>query len=193
IKRDMLRRSSVGLIATARSVAQNGSGSNDAYGVDGTFAFFQNLSFNTYWARTRTTGLRGKDASYRGQMEYAGDRYGVQLDHLAIGDNFNPEIGYVRRDNIRESVGQFRFSPRPKTIKSVRKFSWIGTYTYIADGDGWLQTRMTDGEFGIEFQTSDRFTAGINQDFERLNQPFVIPPTGRIPAGGYEFTTGRVA
>ena len=192
VRRDVLRRSSVGVMATTRSVAQNGIGSNDAYGVDGTFAFFANLSFNAYWAKTRTTGLDGKDASYRTQMEYAGDRYGVTLDRLVVGDNFNPEIGFVRRDNIRESIGQLRFSPRPKSIKSVRKFSGLGTFTNIADGRGLLQTRTADGEFAIELQNSDRFSVGLTTIFERLTQPFAIPPTARIPVGEYDFAVARV-
>ncbi|HJU44970.1 MAG TPA: DUF5916 domain-containing protein [Vicinamibacterales bacterium] len=193
VRRDILRRSSVGLMATTRSVTQNGTGSNDAYGIDGTFAFFANLAFNAYWAKTRTTGLTGDDVSYRAQMEYAGDRYGVQFDRLVVGDNFNPEIGFVRRDNIRESIGQLRFSPRPASIKSVRKFSGIGTFTNIADGGGRLQTRTTDGEFAIEFQNSDRFSIGLTGIVERLTQPFVIPPSGRIPIGEYDFTVARAA
>ena len=192
LRRDILRRSSVGVMATRRSVAQNGIGSNDAYGVDGTFAFFANWSVNTYWAKTRTAGLSGKDTSYRTQMEYAGDRYGVQLDRLVVGDSFNPEVGFVRRGNIRESIGQLRFSPRPKRIKSVRKFSGIGTYTYIQDGAGLLQTRTADGEFAIELQNSDRFSVGLLDDFERLAQPFAVTPTTRIPVGGYDFATARV-
>ena len=192
LRRDILRRSSVGVMATRRSVAQNGAGSNDAYGVDGTFAFFANWSVNTYWAKTRTAGLSGKDTSYRTQMEYAGDRYGVQLDRLVVGDSFNPEVGFVRRGNIRESIGQVRFSPRPKRITSVRKFSGIGTYTYIQDGAGLLQTRIADGEFAIELQNSDRFSVGLLDDFERLAQPFAVTPTARIPVGGYDFATARV-
>jgi hypothetical protein len=46
LKRDILGRSAVGLIATARSVTQSGVGRNFAYGVDGTFAFFENLAIN---------------------------------------------------------------------------------------------------------------------------------------------------
>ncbi len=191
LRRDILRRSSVGIMATRRSVAQNQIGSNDAYGVDGTFAFFANLAFNTYWARTRTIGLDGKDTSYLTQMEYAGDRYGVQLDRLVVGDNFNPEVGFVRRDNIRESFGQFRFSPRPKSIESVRKFSGIGTLTYIEDGNGSLQTRTTAGEFAIEFQNSDRFSVVITDNFERLTRPFDITPAVKIPVGEYDFASAR--
>ena len=191
LRRDILRRSSIGVMATTRSVTQSGTGSNQAYGVDGTFAFFANLSFNTYWAKTSTTGLSGSDTSYRTQMEYAGDRYGLVLDRLVVGDNFNPEIGFVRRDNIRESIGQVRFSPRPASIRPVRKFSGIGTFTHIDNGSGVLQTQIADGEFAIELQNSDRFSAGISETFERLFQPFVIPPEGRIPAGEYRFTVGR--
>jgi hypothetical protein len=192
LKRDILRRSSIGAMATRRSVAQLGPESNEAYGVDGTFAFFDNLSFNTYLARTRTRGLAGRDTSYRAQMEYAGDRYGMQIDRLVVGDAFNPEIGFVRRGDIRESVGQFRFSPRPKSIPAVRKFSGIGTLTYVEDGRGWLQSRIADGEFAIELQNSDRFSLGITDNFERLTQPFPIPPSARIPVGAYSFATARV-
>jgi len=193
VRRDILRRSSVGVMATTRSVTQSGIGSNDAYGIDGTFAFYANLAVNLYWAKTRTTGLDGKDTSYRSQMEYAGDRYGVTLDRLVVGDNFNPEIGFVRRDNIRESIGQLRFSPRPKSIKSVRKFSGVGTFTNIEDGTGILQTRTADGEFAIELQNSDRFSVGLTGIFERLIQPFAIPPAARIPVGEYDFAVARAA
>ena len=40
LKRDILRKSSVGLIYTGRSLAESGIGSNHVYGLDGTFAFF---------------------------------------------------------------------------------------------------------------------------------------------------------
>ena len=191
LKRDILRRSSVGIMATTRSVAQGGTGSNDALGIDGTFAFFANLAVNLYWAKTRTHGLTDSDTSYRTQMEYAGDRYGLTLDRLVVGDNFNPEVGFVRRDNIRESLGQLRFSPRPKSIKSIRKLSGVGTFTNIDDLAGRLQTRTLDGEFAIEFQNSDRFSVGVSDNEERLPRPFTVTPTSRIPVGQYQFAVAR--
>ena len=76
LRRDILRRSSIGLIAAGRSVAQGGPGRNLGYGVDGTFAFFSSLNINTYWARTETAGLTGDDTSHRAELNYNGDRYG---------------------------------------------------------------------------------------------------------------------
>ena len=66
------------------------------------------------------------------------------VQHLAIGDHFNPEVGFVRRDDMRRSFGQFRFSPRPKGNKYVRKYFWSGTYTNIENGTGRLESRTMD-------------------------------------------------
>ena len=191
LKRDLLRRSSLGVLFTRRSAGQDGAGTNDAYGVDGTFAFFDNLAINTYWARTRTDGLSGEDTSYRGQLDYAGDRYGVQLEHLVVGDHFNPEVGFLRRDDMRKNFGQFRFSPRPRSITPVRKFSWIGSVTSIENGAGRLETRDWDGEFAIEFQNSDRFNVAYGDTYEFLPQPFPIASGVTVPVGGYDFATVR--
>ena len=190
LKRDLLRRSSIGLLYTARSVNPSGEGRNDAYGIDGTFAFFDNLAFNTYWARTQTPGLTGEDTSYRLQMDYAGDRYGVQMERLLVGDNFTPEVGFVRRDNILKNFGLFRFSPRPKSIKRVRKFLCTGSIAHIENGAGLLETRSIDGEFATQFQNSDQFTLHYTRAYEFLAQPFRIAPGVTLPVAGYEFDFG---
>jgi Domain of unknown function (DUF5916) len=191
LRRDILRRSSVGALFTRRSTAQSGIGSNDAYGVDGTFAFFENLAINTYWARTRTDGLSGQDTSYRAQLDYAGDRYGVQLEHLAVGDNFNPEVGFLRRDDMRRSFGQLRFSPRPKAMRLVRKFSGTASMAYVENGARRLETRELDGEFAVEFQNSDRFSIGYGRTYEFLPRPFPIASGVTLPSKGYDYASGR--
>ena len=192
LKRDVLRKSSVGILFTGRSVARSGAGSNTLYGADGTFAFFDNLVINTYWARTRTEGLSGADTSYRAQLDYTGDRYGVQAERLVVGDSFNPEVGFVRRANMRRNFGQLRFSPRPASIKSIRKFSWTGSLAYIENGAGRVETRDWQGEFAIEFQNSDRFAVGYGNTFEFVPRPFDISRGVTVPVRGYHFDGVRV-
>ena len=192
LKRDLFRRSSIGLLATDRSVREAGSGRNQAYGVDGVFSFFDNLSINTYWAQTRTPGRLRDDVSYRAQLDYGSDRYGVQVERLAIGDNFNPEVGFLRRDDLRKNFALFRFSPRPKAITSVRRLSWTGSFNYIENGAGRLETRTQDGEFAIEFQSGDKFPAGYAGNYEFLPAPFTIAPAVVLPVAGYDFAVARV-
>ena len=193
LKRDVLRRSAVGALFTHRSVAENGTDSSQTYGVDGTFAFFTNLSINTYWARTPTAGLNGDDISYRGQLDYYGDRYGVQLEHLLVGNHFNPEVGFVRRDDMRKSYGQVRFSPRPAQPSLVRKYSWIGSSMYIEDTAGRVETRELHGEFGIGFQSSDLIATSYTSIYEFLPRPFRVAPDVVLPVGGYDFGFVRVS
>ena len=191
VKRDVLRRSSVGVIFIGRSVSTRGAGSNQTYGIDGTFAFYDHLSVNTYWAKTRTGGLSGSDTSYLGQIDYAGDRYGARVEHLVVGDGFNPEVGFVRRDDIRRSSGEFRFSPRPRSVESIRKISWTGSIAYTENNAGRLETRDWNGEFAIEFENSDRFFFGYADTYELLPRPFHITPGIVIPVGGYDFANVR--
>jgi hypothetical protein len=187
VKRDLFQRSSIGVLATGRSVAQSGIGTNGVYGLDGTFGFFDNVSVNTYWAQSRTDRRSGKDSSYRAQLDYPGDRYGVQVEHLLVGDNFNPEIGFVRRNGIRRDYAQLRFSPRPKSIPTIRKFSGTGSMAYVTDTDGHLQTRESYGEFAIEFQNADRLSVSGTDTYEFLPAPFAIAPGVTLPIGGYRF------
>jgi hypothetical protein len=192
LKRDVLRRSSVGLIATGRSVTQNGTGRNLAYGVDGTFGFFDSLTINTYWARTVTDGRVGDDTSYRAQLDYNGDRYGLQIEQLGVGEDFNPEVGFLRRRDMRRTYVQGRFSPRPRRWRSIRRFRYQGALNYITDADGRLESREREVEFVIEFQNGDQFNSGFSQQYEFLPRPFPITPAISIPVGGYPFQNGRI-
>jgi len=173
-------------------VGQSGSGTNALYGFDGTFGFYDNLNVNTYWARSATTARTRNDTSYRGQLDYQGDRYGAQLEHLVVGDDFNPEVGFVRRRDMRRSSAMFRFSPRPKGIRSVRKFFYSGSIDYIENGTRRLETRESRGEFAIEFQTSDRLSASVARSYEFLPRPFDIAPSITLPIGGYRFDNVHV-
>jgi hypothetical protein len=197
IRRDLLQRSSVGLLYTGRSVDLNGRGRNAAYGVDGTFAFYDLLLINTYWAKTDTVGLRNDDESYRGIVDYPGDRWGVQVERLSIGDNFNPEVGFVRRDNMVRDFAQLRFSPRPRGNRPVntwlRKWFYMGSVEHIQDRAGRLESRERLGEFALEYQNGDRLAATYTNSYEFLPAPFAIGGGVVLPVGGYDFDNIRLA
>ena len=192
VKRDLLRRSSIGAIFTRRSRAIQGAGSNESYGLDGTFAFYDNVLVNTYWAKTRTRGFED-DVSYRAQFDYAADRYGLQVERLVVGTDFNPEVGFLRRDDFERSFGSVRFSPRPRSIAAIRKVSYSARLDYITDRAGVLETREAQGRFGIEFESSDNVDVTHTRSYELLTEPFPIAPDVTIPIGGYNFQNMRAS
>ena len=189
VRRDLLRRSNVGFMFTDRSLSLRGPGRNQVFGVDGLFSFYQNLNINTYWAATRSglTDTNDDRSSHRVQLDYTGDRYGVQLERLAVGADFDPEIGFLRRDDFEQSFAKFRFSPRPRSIAAVRQFFWEGQIDYITDRDGVLETRQARGRFAIELENSNLFDVIYNRNREYLPAPFALAPGLVVPVGSYDF------
>ena len=186
VRRDILRRSNVGLLFTGRSVSKSGAGSSETYGADGVFSFYNNLNINTYWARTVTPGVRGDDVSYQAQLDYNADRYGLQIQRLVVGTDFNPEVGFLRRDDFDRRFGRFRFSPR-SDLAAVRKFSGEGHVAYILDRAGMIETREIQGQFGVEFENADAVRVTHTRSYEFIEQPFRIASDVTIPVGGYDF------
>ena len=192
VKRDVLRRSNIGIVATRRSVGINGGGANTLIGVDGNFFLLTNLAANAFYARTDTPGLSGANATYRGTVEYAGDRYGFSAEHLLIGERFDPQVGYVRRTDFRRSSGEAKFTPRPRRRNRVRKYTFLGSLDYVTDAKATVvENKQLRGQFQTEFQNSDHYTLEYTRDFERLPKPFPIVSGVVVPAGGYDYQNLR--
>ena len=193
VKRDILRRSSIGLLFTGRSKSTVAAGSGETYGVDTTLRLHELVTLNAYLAKTSTPGLTGDDMSHRVRLEYHGDRYGLELERIAVGDHFVPDVGFLQRDDYTRSFVAVRFSPRPKSTSAVRQFTYRGFYDFYEDGNGRMETRDVSAEFGAEFHSGDELSIQASRRYEFLEQPFRIAPSVAIAPGGYPFTEGEAA
>ncbi|MFA5911767.1 MAG: DUF5916 domain-containing protein [Vicinamibacterales bacterium] len=191
-KRDILRRSSIGGMFTHRSATPGRAGSNDGYGLDAALSFRQNLRFDAYLAGTRTEGREGNNLSYRGFFDYNADKFGVQAERLVVEPNFLPEIGFVRRTDIRRNYGLLRFSPRPRRLRNVRRMTTQASLNYTTNNQDRLDTREAVGKFDTEFTNSDVASFTYTDSLERLVRPFAISPGVTLPVGSYTFHTTRI-
>ena len=190
IKRDILSRSRVGMIFTDRSESTVSEGSNQLYGIDGAFAFLDDFEISSFLAKTDTDGLSGDDKSYMANFDYNGDRYGFRSGYLVVENNFNPEIGFKRRNNFKQFEGGFRFSPRIASSESIRRFVFeADTESYWSADGNELETRAHELSFTTEFEQGDEFNLSINDEFEMLTRPFRIAPDVTLLPGDYDFTS----
>ena len=187
LHRDIFARSGIGVLFGNRSQAVLSGGSNQTYGADAAFSFLQDASLVGYYAKTRTRGLTGNDQSYQARLRYNGDEWGTQLDHLLVGDDFNPEIGFVQRRGFRQSSASVRWSPRPESIGWIRQLTFQGNFNYFENEQaGFVESRDAGGRFQIELENSDRFSVNFTDSYENLIQD--TPISGAvIPAGRYSF------
>jgi hypothetical protein len=157
--------------------------------MDANFAFFENVNFNGYFAKTHTPDSTGKDTSYQARFNYAADRWGVEVDHLLVEDNFVPEVGFVRRDDFRRTFVSGRFSPRPAAIESVRRFVFQTSLDYTLTADtNVLETRQNQLRVATEFENSDQLRVDLTRSYELLEDLFEIADGVAIPVGGYTFS-----
>jgi hypothetical protein len=191
-KRDVLRRSSIGGMFTHRTATPGRAGNNEGYGVDAALSFYQNVRFDAYLAATETDGREGNNLSYRGLFDYVGDKYGFQAERLVVEPNFLPEIGFVRRTDMRRNYGLVRYSPRPKAVPNVRKLTTQASLNYLTNNENRLDTREASGRFEAEFTNSDLFSVQYLDSFERLVRPFGIATGVTIPVGVYDFHNTRI-
>jgi len=191
LKRDLLRKSNIGAIVTHRSQMQGRPGTNTAYGVDAAFNFYDNVFFNTYWSETQTTNVSGDNRSYRAQLDYAADRYGLQVERLHIGAGYIPDVGFVRRPDQRKNYLLGRFSPRLLGNPTFRKLSLVGTFSHVENGRGRLDTRDTDLAFTVDLQSADKFAVGAHDYYEFVPAPFRAAGVVTVPVGIYRAKTAR--
>jgi hypothetical protein len=187
-QREILRRSRMGVIATRRAPSANGH-TNYAYGADAVFQFYQNIQFINYIAKTETPGRDGNDLSYRYRFIWNADRYGIDAEHMAAGEDFNPEIGYLRRpEGFHRVHTQLRFSPRPKNIPHVRKMFYTANVEYFTDASfKKMESRDQQATFRVDFTNGDRAQLEASRTFESIDAAFLLAKGVRVPIGGYDW------
>jgi hypothetical protein len=187
-QREILRRSRIGMIATRRAPSADGH-VNYVYGADAVLQFYQNIQFLEYIAKSETPGRTGNDLSYRTRFVWNTDRWGIDTEQMGAGRDFNPEIGYLRRpEGFRRQHGSFRFSPRPRHIRGVRKVYYQASLEYFTDADGRkVESREQQGTFRIDFTSGDRTQVEASRTYEATEAPFTLAKGVRVPAGGYAY------
>ena len=190
LRADVLSRSNLGAIFTRRSQSLFADGWSHTYGGDASFSFLEDVYLTGYYALMHTPELPTTSArvaeSYQGRLSYEGDLQGLSVSHLLVEDDFNPEVGLVRRSGIRQTQASVRASPRP-SISWIRQATLQGSVDYLENArQGFLETREISASLGLEFENSDQLRLGYTDSYENLVADERI--TGAtIPAGRYAF------
>jgi hypothetical protein len=197
VKRDLFKRSYVGALYTRRSVATTGPGASHTFGIDSLYGPTQTFNITSYFALTSnpTSGPKKElsllDTSYRVNPDYNADRYGAEFEHMYVGANFNPDVGFMRRKDFQRDYAMVRFSPRPDRshMRSIRQFKYQGSVDYFENGAGRVDMRTQQGVFGITFQNSDSLSSQFTHTYEYIPAPFAIASGVIVPVGGYSYDT----
>ncbi len=187
VKAGILKRSYVGAMFVNREGGVL-TAYNRGAGVDTTLNFTDHFHLTGILMGTATPGVRSDTHSLRLQPYYEDDLWRFTGVFEDIGENFNPELGFVERPGNRQYFGQAAFKPRPKFLPFVRQMEFETQLEYYSDSQGKLSTRQAEFTWETEFKNSANLEFRPIEDVtDALLEPFEIRPGIVIPQGSYHF------
>lgn len=192
ISRNLGGEQSLGMIATAGAPNQRGRAST--VGLD--FRLGDTRAFGTgragslwgYWLNTQREGPGGEGHAYglRGELETSTWEHEFASHHTEAG--FNPELGFVRRTNVREYRWRSEYTWRNQEGGTIRRATWnvrpVITTELDGDKDIWsVPLRWLD----LTFDSEDSIQIESRRLFERIEESFEIGDVDVTP-GDYTMT-----
>ena len=196
IKKDILKRSTIGAIFAGRRGATSAGGNrfNRSYGVDAEFNLTEHYQLRGFYARTATPGIGASVHSARIDSKFENNLFRFIAVYEDVGKNFKPEIGFIEREGIHQYFAQGAYKPRPKFLPFVRNMEFEVQTEHYTDRNGRFLTRQNELSWRTRFKNSSSFFLRPVEDVtERLTEPFRIRPGIVIPAGIYHFNRPRVS
>ena len=188
VSREFPNRSSLGALFVNRFGTGELAGDdnwNRTFGVDGKLGFGQDLTVTGFAAKTQTPNLEGSDQSYQGRAEFQNKDLRVWVGYTEVGENFNPEVGFLRRHNYRTvAMGVFRHL-RPD-IALFRELRPHVVYSSFWDFTGFKETEFLHFDSHFDFENGALIEPAVNHTVEGLKEPFEISPGVIVAPGTYK-------
>lgn len=199
IRQNVLRESSIGIIATAGDpLGRAGSWLGGADFTYQTTRFRGDKNFLVgVWGLTMDrTGLTGGRHAFGGKIDYPNDLWDLALVYRRVGESFDPSLGFVPRPGVQSFNLNMVYQPRPSRrilgLKVRQMFNELFT-TLVTNLDGrWESYRVFTAPVNWRLESGDRFEVNFVPTGERLDQPFQIADTVEIPSGSYHWTRWRL-
>ena len=98
----------------------------------------RNMLFNAWGLKTNKEGVSENNASFGFAAHYANDKFAGQLMWREIQEDFDPELGFVQRTNVRMLRLGASFNPRPKPSSGIQQIFHDAFYTRFTRLDNGL-------------------------------------------------------
>ena len=189
--RHFLSRSRVGGLFINKNET-SGDHFNRTYAVDMTLVPHDAFTVTGFIAKTETPGMTdGQGAGYL-NATWLDQKWRIYGEYANLGDNFNPEVGFLPRRGIRLTKLHFERDPRPDLL-GIRVMRPMVNVVYITDQQNRLVSRRYHSMVGTAFDNGAYLNLWYNHNYERLDEPFIVRDGVAIAPGGYSFGEWQVS
>jgi hypothetical protein len=197
-KQDILEQSSIGVLAVGavQKGRFNGTGGVDA--LYSTSKLFGNKNFQIggAFAATYTSDREAASGSaHRLFFNFPNDLIELSASWERVGQDFNPEVGFLSRTGYQLYTGKWRINPRPNFLPWIQKlqFKPLEINYYIDDRTRKMQSvYMEFRPLAVFFKSGETLEINIQRNAEDLTEDFEIREGHLIRAGRYWTNRGEI-
>lgn len=191
VNQELKNRSSIGFLVVDRDGDGSLNGDSDTdenqtYAIDGRWGIGQNGLIQGWAAKTDTPGLDGRDEAFNLRGDYNDADWSLGLGYTQVGEDFNPEVGFLSRDGYRKYDGRILRRIRPDNLWNLFEIRPHISYRGFWDFDGFQETGYIHIDSHWEFETGTEIHTGVNITTEGVKDPFDIIPGVIIQPGTYD-------
>jgi hypothetical protein len=197
VNQELPNRSSIGVLYVGRrgdgSLTETpGDDENQTYAIDGRWGIGDNLLLEGWLAQTATPGLDGDDIAFSGKMSYDSERWSSRLNWSEVREDFNPEVGFLQREDYRRGEFFIMRRIRPNNLFGLLELRPHMSIRNFWDLDGFLETSFQHFDNHWEFRNGYRVDTGVNYQKDGLREPFEIIDGVVIAPGSYSGWEGQL-
>jgi len=185
LARELANRSRIGGSFMRRASDLDGDW-NNTFVADGQVGIGEAVTLSSFASRTETPGRTGRDHMVDVQGGYTTRDVRLSLNLREVGEDFNPEMGFLPRAGYRymQVHGMTYLRPARHGIREIRPHASYFTYRDI--DTGFQETSRIHVDSHVEWDSGMELHPAWNWVREGLNEDFEIAPGVIVPAGTYQ-------
>lgn len=155
----------------------------------------QIFSVTMFGLESATTGLKGNDFAWGGQVAYPNDFLNLAYTNKYVERNFAPALGYVQRPGTHFTDYEAQIRPRPRDFLGVRQMAYEIEYSsyYDLTNRGVQSRALKLVPLSWSFNRGSKISASYQRSYERLWEPFTVHTGVAIPTGSYWMDRGNAS
>ncbi|MGH1362168.1 MAG: DUF5916 domain-containing protein [Calditrichia bacterium] len=195
VSKELPNRSAIGGMFINRQGTGNFSPDDDynrTMAIDGRLGIGKYGLFSGFAALTNTPNLKSDDYSYNLKAEYNSESWLLSTSYTEVGENFNPEVGFLRRSAYRNPTFLIFHRIRPENFIGIQELRPHISYRGFWDMDGFQETGFLHVDNHWEWKNGYEIHTGINFTKEGVTNPFEIFPGVDVPAATYDHFEAQI-
>ncbi len=188
VMREFANRTSAGMVFTNRTGTGKLAGNKDynrVFALDGRLGIGDYGTVTSFVAVSDTPGRNGNANAGQLTATYAEERFTLSATYAEVGEDFNPEVGFLRRSDYRKVFGSVLVPIRVKEALSLHELRPHINYRTYWRRDGFLETGLIHFDNHWEFKSGYEIHTGYNFTNEGVSTPFEISNGVFVPPGSY--------